>query len=52
VRKKGGKKIKYIAMVRNGIDAAASFTTFFSSHSERFRSLWGGKYRRAIGNVS
>ena len=43
VRKKGGKKIKYIAMVRNGIDVAASFTTFFSSHSEKFRSLWGGK---------
>jgi hypothetical protein len=44
VRKKGGKKIKYIAMVRDGIDVAASFTKFFSSHSERFRNLWGGKY--------
>jgi len=43
VRKKGGKRIKYIAMVRNGIDVAASFTEFFSSHSEKFRSLWGGK---------
>ena len=42
VRREGGKKIKYIAMVRNGIDVAASFTTFFSDHTEKFRSLWGG----------
>ncbi len=43
VRKEGGKKIKYIAMVRNGIDVAASYTKFFSSQTKQFRSLWGGK---------
>jgi len=42
VRKEGGKKIKYLAMVRNGIDVAASMTPFYTSHSEKFRSLWGG----------
>lgn len=42
VRKKGGKKIKYMAMVRNGIDVAASMTPFYSSHTEKFRNLWGG----------
>ena len=43
VRIKGGKKIKCLAMVRNGIDVAASLTTFFSSNTESFRNLWGGK---------
>ncbi len=43
IRKKGGKKIKYLAMVRNGIDVAASMTNFFSAHTETFRNLWGGK---------
>jgi hypothetical protein len=43
VRKKGGKKIKYLAMARNGIDVAASMTDFYSSHTEEFRKLWGGK---------
>lgn len=42
VRKKGGKKIKYMAMVRNGIDVAASLTSFYSAHTEEFRALWGG----------
>lgn len=42
VRKVGGKKIKYMAMVRNGIDVAASMTPFYSSHTEAFRNLWGG----------
>mmetsp|Transcript_3920 Transcript_3920/g.8641 ORF Transcript_3920/g.8641 Transcript_3920/m.8641 type:complete len:383 (+) Transcript_3920:92-1240(+) len=42
VRKKGGKKIKYLAMVRNGIDVAASMTTFFTAHTEQFRNVWGG----------
>ncbi len=44
VRKKGGKKIKYIAMVRNGIDVAASYTKYFSAQTTQFRSLWGGNY--------
>lgn len=42
VRKAGGKKIKYLAMVRNGIDVAASLTPFYTSHHETFRKLWGG----------
>lgn len=42
VRKTGGKKIKYLAMVRNGIDMAASFTPFYASHTNAFRKLWGG----------
>ena len=42
VRKKGGKKIKYLAMARNGIDVAASFTPFYTSHTDSFRNLWGG----------
>lgn len=42
VRKKGGKKIKYLAMSRNGIDVAASMTDFYSAHSDAFRKLWGG----------
>lgn len=42
VRKKGGKKIKYLAMARNGIDVAASMTDFYSSHTDEFRKLWGG----------
>ena len=43
VRKEGGKKIKYIAMSRNGIDVAASFVPFYTAHSEKFRQLWGGE---------
>jgi len=42
VRKKGGKKIKYLAMARNGLDVAASMTNFFSAHTQKFRDLWGG----------
>lgn len=42
VRKKGGKKIKYLAMARNGLDVAASMTNFYSAHTQRFRELWGG----------
>jgi len=43
VRKKGGKKIKYLAMARNGLDVAASMTSFYSSHTDEFRKVWGGK---------
>lgn len=43
VRKVGGKKIKYLAMARNGIDVAASLVTFYSSHTDKFRNLWGGE---------
>lgn len=42
VRRQGGKKLKYITMVRNGIDMAASMTPFYASHTEKFRQLWGG----------
>mmetsp|Transcript_30327 Transcript_30327/g.62605 ORF Transcript_30327/g.62605 Transcript_30327/m.62605 type:complete len:381 (-) Transcript_30327:71-1213(-) len=42
VRKKGGKNIKYMAMVRNGLDVAASMTDFYSAHTDEFRHLWGG----------
>mmetsp|Transcript_5213 Transcript_5213/g.8907 ORF Transcript_5213/g.8907 Transcript_5213/m.8907 type:complete len:378 (+) Transcript_5213:195-1328(+) len=42
VRKKGGKKIKYLAMARNGLDVAASMTNFYSSHTDEFRKVWGG----------
>ncbi|KAL9187741.1 hypothetical protein ACHAXT_006119 [Thalassiosira profunda] len=42
VRKAGGKKLKYMAMARNGMDVAASFVPFYSSHTEAFRNLWGG----------
>lgn len=42
VRKKGGKKIKYLAMARNGVDVLASFVPFYSAHTEAFRNLWGG----------
>jgi hypothetical protein len=42
VRKKGGKKIKYLAMARNGLDVAASMTSFYSAHTQKFRELWGG----------
>ena len=42
VRKDKGKKIKYLAMSRNGLDVAASMTNFYSSHTQAFRDLWGG----------
>jgi len=42
VRKKGGKKIKYLAMTRNGIDVAASMNLFYSSFTQEFRNMWGG----------
>jgi hypothetical protein len=42
VRKKDGKKVKYLAMARNGLDMASSMTAFYSSHSDEFRRLWGG----------
>jgi hypothetical protein len=42
VRKVGGKKIKYLAMARNGLDVAASMTNFYSAHTQTFRELWGG----------
>ena len=43
VGREGGNKIKYMAMVRNGLDMAASFTNFYSAHTPEFRSLWGGE---------
>jgi len=42
VRKEGGKKIKYLAMVRSGVDVAASMVPFYFEHTEVFRTLWGG----------
>ena len=40
---RGAKKIKYMAMVRNGLDVAASMTDFYSAHTDEFRKLWGGE---------
>lgn len=48
VRKKGGKKIKYLAMARNGLDVAASMTSFYSAHTQKFRELWGGKNDKSM----
>jgi len=42
VRKEGGKKIKYLAMTRNGLDVLASFVPFYTSHTDKFRRVWGG----------
>lgn len=37
-----GKKLKYLAMARNGIDVAASMVPFYTAHTDEFRNLWGG----------
>ena len=37
-----GKKIKFLAMARNGLDQVASMTPFFNGHIDEFRTLWGG----------
>jgi hypothetical protein len=37
-----GKKIKFLAMARNGLDQVASLTPFFNGHSDQFRTMWGG----------
>mmetsp|Transcript_34905 Transcript_34905/g.56962 ORF Transcript_34905/g.56962 Transcript_34905/m.56962 type:complete len:376 (-) Transcript_34905:248-1375(-) len=42
VRKEGGKKLKYLVVVRNGIDVAASMNLFYSSFTQEFRNMWGG----------
>jgi hypothetical protein len=34
--------VKYIVGVRNLMDVAASLRSFMSSHTEQFRSMWGG----------
>ena len=49
VRRKGGKKIKYMAMARNGIDVAASMTNFYSSHTDKGRNLFGGELVVCVG---
>ena len=40
--KGSGKKVKFLAMARNGLDQVASMTPFFNGHSDQFRTLWGG----------
>lgn len=52
VRKQGGKRIKYLAMSRNGIDVAASMVPFYTSHTQEFRNLWGGEFCRFAQHVS
>lgn len=42
VTRKGGNKLKYMVVSRNGIDVAASASKFYTQHSEPFRKLWGG----------
>mmetsp|Transcript_36368 Transcript_36368/g.113377 ORF Transcript_36368/g.113377 Transcript_36368/m.113377 type:complete len:377 (-) Transcript_36368:205-1335(-) len=34
--------IKFIGIVRNGLDVLASFCTFFYNHRPDFRKMWGG----------
>lgn len=36
------RSVKFIAMVRNLRDSAASLFTFFQEHSNEWRQLWGG----------
>lgn len=39
---KSKKKVKFLAMARNGLDQIASMVPFFDGHDDRFRKLWGG----------
>lgn len=34
--------VKFVAMVRNGLDVVASRIPFHDAHSAQFRSMWGG----------
>lgn len=34
--------VKYVAMVRSGLDVAWSLVPFFDQHTEEFRAQWGG----------
>mmetsp|Transcript_9740 Transcript_9740/g.18297 ORF Transcript_9740/g.18297 Transcript_9740/m.18297 type:complete len:373 (-) Transcript_9740:3319-4437(-) len=36
------KKVKFLAMARNGLDQIASMVPFFDGHDDAFRNLWGG----------
>jgi hypothetical protein len=39
--------VKFVAMVRNGLDVVASRIPFHEAHSAQFRSMWGGFPPRA-----
>ena len=39
---KAKKKVKFLAMARNGLDQVASMVPFFDGHDDRFRKIWGG----------
>mmetsp|Transcript_53034 Transcript_53034/g.125513 ORF Transcript_53034/g.125513 Transcript_53034/m.125513 type:complete len:401 (+) Transcript_53034:162-1364(+) len=34
--------VKYVAMVRNGLEVVKSFNPFVNKHREEFRTMWGG----------
>mmetsp|Transcript_12475 Transcript_12475/g.29734 ORF Transcript_12475/g.29734 Transcript_12475/m.29734 type:complete len:362 (+) Transcript_12475:56-1141(+) len=36
------KKVKYLAMSRNGMDVVRSFYPFFAAHRPEFKARWGG----------
>ena len=35
-------KVKFLSMVRNGLDVVSSLVPFFRAHSDEFRTMWGG----------
>jgi len=44
-------KVKFLAMARNGLDVVNSFIPFFDSHSDEFRTTWGGFPPKASGDM-
>lgn len=46
------RKVKIIAMVRNGLDVVASIVPFFESTSEEFRQMWGGFPEKSSGDIA
>lgn len=43
-------KVKFVAMVRNGLDVVNSLVPFFNQHSDEFRTLWGGFPPKSSGD--
>lgn len=52
VKKLAERKVKILAMSRNGLDVVASIVPFFESHSEDFRKMWGGFPEKSCGDLS
>ena len=50
VRQRRG--VKFLAMVRDGLDVAASRIQFHEAHSPQFRAMWGGFPPQSSGPVS